>query len=126
MYEELTERIIGCAFKVYNTMGFGYLELVYEKCLLIELRKASLTAESKIPVTVFYEKQIVGEFIADILVENSIIIEIKSIRQLAKIHVMQLVNYLVATQKELGLLINFGEEKVEIKRKVRILQAIKT
>lgn len=126
MYEELTEKIIGCSFKVYNTMGFGYLESVYEKCLLIELRKTGLTAESKIPITVFYEKQIVGEFIADILIEDTIIVELKSVRQLAKIHEMQLVNYLVATRKDLGLLVNFGEEKVEIKRKVRILQAIKT
>ena len=107
-------------------MGFGYLEAVYQKCFLIELKKAGLTAESKIPITVLYEKEIVGEFIADVLIENSIIIEIKSIRQLAKIHEMQLVNYLVATQKKLGLLINIGEEEVEFKRKVRILQAIKT
>ena len=126
MYEDLTERIIGCAFKVYNTMGFGYLESVYERCLLIELRKTGLTAESKIPITVFYEKQIVGEFIADILVEDAIIVELKSVRQLSKIHEMQLVNYLVATQKDLGLLINFGEEKVEVRRKVRILENIKT
>ena len=107
-------------------MGFGYLESVYEKCLLIELRKASLTAESKIPITVFYEKQIVGEFITDILVEDAIIVELKSVRQLAKIHEMQLVNYLVATQKDLGLLINFGEEKVEVRRKVRVLENFKT
>jgi len=126
MYEELTEQIIGCAFKVYNAMGFGYLESVYERCLLIELRKTGLTAESKIPITVFYEKQIVGEFIADILVEDAIIVELKSVRQLSKIHEMQLVNYLVATQKDLGLLINFGEEKVEVRRKVRILENIKT
>ncbi len=126
MYEGLTERIIGCAFKVYNTMGFGYLESVYERCLLIELRKASLTAESKIPITVFYEKQIVGEFIADILVEDAIIVELKSVRQLAKIHEMQLVNYLVATQRDLGLLVNFGEEKVEVRRKVRVLENIQT
>jgi GxxExxY protein len=126
MYEDLTKRIIGCAFKVYNAMGFGYLESVYEKCLLIELRKASLTAESKIPITVFYEKQIVGEFITDILVEDAIIVELKSVRQLAKIHEMQLVNYLVATQKDLGLLINFGEEKVEVRRKVRVLENFKT
>ena len=126
MYEELTEQIIGCAFKVYNAMGFGYLESVYERCLLIELRKTGLTAESKIPITVFYEKQIVGEFIADILVEDAIIVELKSVRQLSKIHEMQLVNYLVATQKDLGLLINFGEEKVEVRRKVRVLENFKT
>lgn len=126
MYEELTGRIISCAFKVYNTMGFGYLESVYERCLLIELRKAGLTAESKIPITVFYEQQIVGEFIADILVEDTIIIELKSVRQLAKFHEMQLVNYLVATKKDVGLLINFGEEKVEVKRKLRVLENIVT
>jgi GxxExxY protein len=126
MYEELTEKIIGCAFRVYNAMGFGYLESMYEKCLLIELRKTGLTAESKIPITVFYKKQLVGEIIADILVEDAITVELKSVRQLAKIHEMQLVNYLVATRKDLGLLINFGEEKVQVRRKLRVLENIWT
>ena len=120
-YEKITEKIIGCAYKVYNTMGFGFLESVYEKCLLIELKKAGLQASPQYPITVYYDDVIVGEFIADIVVEDNIIIELKSVRQIAKAHEVQLVNYLTATGKDVGLLINFGERKVEVKRKVRIL-----
>lgn len=120
-YEELTEKIIGCAYHVYNTMGFGYLESVYEKCLLIALRKIGLQAEAQKPITVSYEGEIVGEFYADILVENLVIVELKSVRQLAKAHEAQLVNYLVATGQEVGLLLNFGELQVDIKRKAREL-----
>ena len=120
-YEELTAKIIGCAYHVYNEMGFGYLESVYEKCLLIALRKVGLRAEAQKPITVYYEGEIVGEFFADILVEDLIIVELKSVRQLAKAHEAQLVNYLVATGKDVGLLLNLGEEKVEVKRKVREL-----
>ena len=69
-YSELTERIIGCAYSVYNRMGFGFLESVYEKCMIIELRKAGLNAESQKPITVYYENEIVGEFVADIIVND--------------------------------------------------------
>ncbi|VVB86046.1 PD-(D/E)XK nuclease superfamily protein [uncultured archaeon] len=120
-FEGLTEKIIGCAFQVYNTMGYGFLESVYEKCMLIELRKAGLKSEYQKPITVHYDEEIVGQFVADIFVENTIILELKSVKTLAKAHEVQLVNYLVATGKDVGLLINFGEQKVEIKRKVRVL-----
>ena len=120
-YEELTRKIIGCAYKVYNTMGYGFLESVYEKCLLIELEKAGLNAQSQQPIKVFYENKIVGEFIADIIVEDEIILELKSVHHLVTAHEVQLVNYLTATHKDVGLLINFGENGVEIKRKVREL-----
>ena len=120
-FENITEDIIGCAYKVYNTMGFGFLESVYEECLLIELRKAGLKSENQKPITVLYEGEVVGNFIADIFVEDSIILELKSVKTLAKAHEVQLVNYLVATGKNVGLLINFGQEKVEVKRKVRVL-----
>ncbi len=120
-YEELTEKIIGCAYKVYNQMGFGFLESVYEKCLLIELRKAGLSAESQIPIKVFYDGESVGEFAADILVEGVVILELKSVRRVIQAHEVQLVNYLTATNKEVGLILNFGPEKAEIKRKIRLL-----
>jgi GxxExxY protein len=120
-YEEITEKIIGCAFKVYNKMGFGFLESVYEKCLMIELRKASIRAESQKPITVYYDDEIVGDFIADIVVDDTIILELKSVRQTRREHSAQLVNYLVATRKPVGLLLNFGEKEVEIKRKVKDL-----
>ena len=120
-YKEVTETIIGCAYRVYNKMGFGFLESVYEKCLLIELRKAGLNAESQKPITVYYEDKIVGQFVADIIVHDAIILELKSVRRIVKAHEVQLVNYLVATGKPVGLLRNFGESKVEIKRKIRDL-----
>jgi GxxExxY protein len=121
-YQDLTETIIGCAYTVYNRMGFGFLESVYEKCLLIELKKAGLKAESQIPITVYYDDEIVGEFYADILVEDSIILELKSIQKIVKAHEVQLVNYLVATKKDVGLILNFGEKEVEVKRKIRELE----
>jgi len=120
-FEKLTEQIIGCAYRVYNKMGFGYLETVYEKCLMIELRQAGLPAEAQKGITVCYDGEVVGEFFADIVVEDTIIVELKSGRRLAKAHEVQLVNYLVATGKPVGLLINFGPQEVEVKRKVREL-----
>ena len=121
-YEGITETIIGCAYRVYDKMGFGFLESVYEKCLMIELQKSSLSVQSQRPITVQYEGQTVGEFVADIVVNDAIILELKSVRQLNKIHEMQLFNYLVATGLPVGLLINFGEFKVEVRRKLRELK----
>ena len=117
----MTETIIGCAYRVYNKMVFGFLESVYEKCLLIELRKAGLNTESQKPIIVYYESEIVGEFVADIIANDAIILELKSVRRIIKAHEVQLVNYLVATGKPVGLILNFGEKKVEIKRKVKDL-----
>ena len=121
-YSELTEKIIRCAYSVYNKMGFGYLESVYEKCMLIELRKAGLKVESQKSLTVFYENETVGEFIADIIVNDTIILELKSAKQIIKAHEVQLVNYLVATGKPVGLILNFSESKVEVKRKIKDLE----
>ena len=104
---------------------FGFLESVYEKCLLIELKEEGLQAENQKPITVTYEGEVVGEFKADMLVEDAVILELKSVNQIAKAHEIQLVNYLVATNKPVGLIINFGEEKVGVKRKVRELDTAK-
>ena len=120
-HKELTEKIIAAAYHVYNKMGFGFLESVYEKCLLIELRKRGLKTESQKPIIVEYENEVVGEFKADIIVEDTVILELKSIRQISQAHEVQLVNYLVATGKPVGLILNFGEQKVEVKRKVKDL-----
>jgi len=120
-YGDLTEKIIGCAYRVYNNMGFGFLESVYEKCMLIELRNAGLVAESQKPITVRYENEVVGDFIADIVVNNAIILELKSVRRIITAHEVQLVNYLVATGKRVGLILNFGETKLEVKRKIKDL-----
>ena len=96
-------------------------ESVYEKCLLIELHKAGLEAESQKSIRVHYDGEIVGEFVADIIVNDAVIIELKSVRRIIEAHEVQLVNSLVATGKSVGLILNFGEEKVEIKRKVKDL-----
>ena len=120
-YGELTEKVIGCAYRVYNKMGFGFLESVYEKCMLIELHKANLDAEPQKPITVYYDNQIVGEFVADIIVNDTVILELKSVRRIIKVHEVHLVNYLVTTGKPVGLILNFGERKVDIKRKINDL-----
>ena len=123
-HKELTETIIGCAYHVFNKMGYGFLESVYEKCLMIELKKAGLQAKAQAAVSVEYEGEIVGDFIADVVVEESLILELKSVKRIIRAHEVQLVNYLVATGTEVGLILNFAEEKVEVKRKVRDLRSL--
>lgn len=120
-FSELTEQIIGCAYRVHNKMGFGFLESVYEKCLLIELRKLGLNVQAQQPLVVRYDGEVVGEFVTDIVVDDTVIVELKSVKRLAPAHEAQLVNYLVATDKPVGLLLNFGEHKVEVKRKIKEL-----
>ena len=120
-HKELTEKLIGCAYRVYNRMGLGFLESVYEKCMPIELRKADLDTESQKPIRVQYDGEVVGDFVADILVNDTVILELKSVRKLVEAHEVQLVNSLVATGELVGLLINFGETRVEVKRKVKDL-----
>lgn len=105
--KELTSTIIGCAYKVYKNLGFGFLESVYEKALIIEMTKAGLKSESQKAIDVYYDDQIVGHFIADLFVEGKIIVELKSVATLTKSHEVQLVNYLTATRINIGLLINF-------------------
>ena len=120
-YEDLTEKIIGCAYKVYNTLGFGFLESVYENALVIELKKAGFRAEQQYPIDVYYDGECVGAFKADVIVNELIILELKSVQVIRKEFEVQLVNYLTATMKPVGLILNFGPKKVDVKRKVRIL-----
>jgi GxxExxY protein len=122
-HQALTQTIIGCAFKVHNTLGFGFLESVYHNSLILELSRCGLHSQSKQELTVYYEGEPVGVFEPDLLVEREIVLELKSVRQLAKAHELQLVNYLVATGLDIGLLINFGPEGVEVKRKYRTFHA---
>lgn len=114
----ISEKIIGCAFKVSNTLGAGFLEKVYQNALMIELTDNGLYAEKEKAITIHYKDKIVGEYYADILVNNQVIIETKAIKALNEIHQAQLLNYLKATNLHLGLLINFGSPKVQIKRLV--------
>ena len=116
-HQALTAKIIECAYKVHNKLGFGFLESVYQNALMIELGKAGLSAEAQSPIKVFYEDRIIGDFIADIIVEDKVILELKSVKELHPAHEAQLTNYLKATGIEVGLLINFGES-VQIKRRV--------
>ena len=118
-YEEITHKIIGAAYNVYNQLGFGFLESVYHNAMLIELAKYDLKVESEKPLNVFYDDQVICEFNADLFVENTVVVELKSVQNLAKGHEVQLVNYLNGLRKEIGLLINFGPSGVEVKRKFR-------
>jgi GxxExxY protein len=118
-YKELTAKIIGCAYKVFNQLGFGFLESVYKKAMIIELSKDNLNVESEKPLNVYYDDQIVGSFYIDLFVEDQIIVELKSVQYLVKAHEVQLVNYLKGLKKDIGLLINFGPTCVEVKRKYR-------
>jgi len=119
MHDPLTSKIISAAYKVYNTLGFGFLEKVYENAMAIELSKCGLSFIRQATLQVFYEKEIVGEFQVDLWVNEQVIVELKSVRQLVENHEVQLVNYLTATRTEIGLLLNFGPTGVEIKRKHR-------
>ena len=116
-YSELTHEIIGCVYRVFNALGAGFLEKVYENAVIIELTKLGMSAEQQVPIDVYYDEIKVGEYYADILVEDKVIIELKAATDLVKAHEVQLVNYLKATGIEVGLLINFGDE-VQIKRRV--------
>jgi GxxExxY protein len=116
---ELTEAIIGAAMKVHRKLGPGFLESVYQKALAYELHKQGLRVECEKPIQVIYDGVAVGDFAADMLVEGSVMIEIKAAQALNPAHEVQLVNYLTATGVEIGLLLNFGADKLEFKRKHR-------
>jgi GxxExxY protein len=116
-YQEITSKIIKCAYTVHKNLGFGFLENVYQNALMIELANADLYAEKEKKIQVLYNGQVVGDYVADIVVEKKIICELKSTKEINPAHEAQLVNYLKATGLEVGLLINFGEQ-VRVKRKI--------
>lgn len=117
LHSELTDKILFCVHEVHRKLGYGFLEKVYENALMILLKKAGLRAVQQAPIIVKFEGEVVGEYLADILVEDTVVIELKAITELASIHEVQLVNYLKASGLRVGLLINFGP-KLTIKRKV--------
>jgi GxxExxY protein len=118
--QELTELIIGCAMKVHSTLGCGFLESVYQRAMLLELKRAGLKAVKEVPLKVFYGDDVVGDFFADIVVEGKVIVENKAMEALSASHEAQLVNYLTATGLNVGLLFNFGASRLEFKRKHRV------
>ena len=115
---DITYIINGAVFEVNRILGSGFLEKVYERALLMELKRRGLMAESQVPIKVFYKGNVAGEYIADILVEKKIIIEIKAVKNLEKVHEAQLLNYMKATGIQVGLIVNFKHPKAEIKRMV--------
>ena len=117
--EELIKKIVQCVYNVRMKLSAGFLESVYLNALLIELSDNNIKANKEIPINVHYNNIVVGEFRADIIAEDSVIIELKATQHLLPVHEAQLVNYLTATDIEHGLLINFGSEKIEIKRKYK-------
>jgi len=115
---DITYGIRGALFEVHRILGPGFLEKVYENALLIELRARGHTAESQVPIKVYYKEDVVGEYIADILVEGAVIVEVKTVEKLEKLHEAQLLNYLKGTGIQVGLLVNMKSQTVDIRRLV--------
>ena len=115
--EEITKKIIGSAQEVHRTLGFGFLEAVYGNALYKELTRSGIKCECQKPVDVYYKGEIVGHYVPDMIIDDKVIVELKAVAELRPEHEWQLVNYLVACQKEIGLLINFGHS-VKVKRKI--------
>ena len=116
-HSDITEQVIKAFYKVYNVLGFGFLEKVYENALCIELKKEGFDIEKQKPISVYYSGELVGKYFADIVVNDVLILELKAAKNLCNEHEYQIINYLKATEMEVGLLLNFGESP-QIKRKV--------
>ena len=112
----ITERIINCVYRVSNTLGSGFLEKVYENALAIELRQNGLQVAQQHSIKIFYNQSLVGDYVADLLVENCVIVETKTVKTLDEVHSAQCMNYLRATGLKVCLLVNFGRPRVDIKR----------
>jgi len=117
LFKELTEKVIGCFYRVHDELGTGFLESVYEEALIIELRDSGIKFENQRPLNVYYKGELIGDFRADIVVEDKIIVKIKAVSSLLPLHEAQLLNYLKISGMKIGLLVNFGE-KFEFKRKI--------
>lgn len=115
-HSDLTEKIIGAFFEVYNELGYGFSESVYENALLLELEKSGLQVEHQVPIKVYYHGQAIGQYWADILVNDAVILELKAARQILEEHEARLLNYLKATQYEVGLLLNFGPKAQHLRK----------
>ena len=116
LYEDLTAKILKACFEVSNELGHGFVESVYEKALVIALRQKGLSCERQVPLRVLFRGEVVGDFAADVLVADKIIIELKAVKDLTEEHESQVINYLKATGKEVGLLVNFGRARIQYKR----------
>ncbi|MFI5139206.1 MAG: GxxExxY protein [Sphingobacteriales bacterium] len=115
-YKELTEKIIGCAMKVHNTLGNGFQEVIYQRALEIEMRKAGLGFTREMEMTIYYDGEEIGTGRVDFFVEEVIMVEIKAISSLEDVHLAQAMNYVEAYKMEIGLLLNFGSKSLQFKR----------
>jgi GxxExxY protein len=122
--DPLTEKIIGCAISIHRVLGPGFLENIYHRALAHELDKAQIPYLSEAPMQVMYDGIVLGDYIADFLVDKRVVIELKAVDVITKAHEIQLVNYLTAIRYDVGLLINFGGSRIQVKRKFRELNRI--
>jgi len=122
LYKDLSYAIVGLAMQVHNKLGYGFLEKVYENALMVQFRRKEIKAKQQAPITVYFNREVVGDYYADILVEDKIIIELKTAEKISGAHRAQVLNYLKATGLQLAILLNFGKEKLEYERFIQIKQ----
>ena len=116
LYKDLSYKIIGLAMEVHSKLGYGFLEKIYENAMMVLLRREGIHATQQAPITVYFDGKVVGDYYADILVDDRIVLELKAIEKLTNIHRAQTLNYLKATGLRLGVLLNFGKEKLQYER----------
>jgi len=119
LYKDLSYKIVGLAMEVHNKLGYGFLEKVYEKAMMVLLRREGIQATQQAPITVHFEGEVIGDYSADILVEDKIILELKVVEKIANIHRDQALNYLKATGLRSAILLNFGKERLQYERFVQ-------
>lgn len=119
LYKDLSYKIIGLSMEVYNKLGYGFLEKVYENSLMILFKREGMQAEQQVPIKVYFDGKVVGNYVADILIENKIILELKSVERIINVHKAQVLNYLTATGVHLGIILNFGKEELTFERFVK-------
>ena len=119
LYKDLSYKIVGIAMRVHSKLGYGFLEKVYENALMVLFRREGIEAKQQVPITVYFEEEVVGNYYADILVEDKVILEIKSVENIIDAHIAQTLNYLKATGLRLAIILNFSKEKLEYKRIVK-------
>ena len=119
LYKDLSYKIVGLAMEVHSKLGYGFLEKVYENAMMVLFRREGIHAKQQAPITVYFDGEVVGDYYADILVEDKIILELKAIEKITDVHRAQTLNYLKATGLRLAILINFGRQRLEHERFVR-------
>ena len=119
LYKDLSYNIVGLAMKVHRKLGYGFLEKVYENALIVLFRREGIEAKQQVPITVYFEEEVVGNYYADILIEDNVILEIKSVENIIDAHIAQTLNYLKATGLRLAIILNFSKEKLEYKRIIK-------